>query len=169
MATDFSFVPRNVTATPPLQTVREATRVRMAFNVMPDKPVEETLFIREYRIWDRYIEATFDRQYVSSMEKSPSHLIFATALAHTQKLLYVYACHEFGVPYDPYGPERFKLWPTKVEVKMPQMVREEADLVHCLYLTDIKHVGDRVFKFFVKSRINNLIAIDGEVPVFRNE
>ena len=34
---------------------------------MPDRPVEEKLFIREYRIGPNYIEAHFDRSYKSSM------------------------------------------------------------------------------------------------------
>lgn len=167
MNQNLRFNPKDRTAEPPLRVIHEQTEVAMAFNIMPDRPVRETLFIREYRIWNQYIEATFDRSYSSSMERSPSHLIFATALAHTQKMLYVYACHHFDAPYDPRGPERFKIWPTKVDVRMPKMVRQESDIVHCLHVASIKQLGENTFKFRVKSKINNVLTIDGDVPIFR--
>ena len=93
----------------------------LSFNVMPGRPVQERLLIREYRVEDRYAEAHFDREYASSMQNSPSHLIFLSALVHTQKLLYLALCREFGFHYDPDGPERFKIWPTKVEVRIPDV------------------------------------------------
>lgn len=150
---------------PPLRVIQEEANISLSFNVMPDRPVQETLFIREYRVWDRYVEATFDRTYHSSMRASPSHLIFLTALAHTQKLLYVAICHEFGIPYDPNGPERFKMWPTKVEVKIPVMITQEQDLVQRLYIREIKKRDDKTYKLSIESRIGSL-SITAQVPLF---
>ena len=68
---------------------------------MPERPVRETLHIKRYRIGERCITAEFDRSYVNSILKSPSHLIFLSALVHSLKLMYVYACHTLGLKYDP--------------------------------------------------------------------
>lgn len=154
-------------ASRPLAVYRDDTTVSLQFNVMPNRPVAETLFVREYRIWHRYIEATFDRNYSSAMARSPSHLVFTTALTHTQKMLYAYACHEFGVPYDPHGPELFKFWPTKVDVRIPKMIREETDLVHRLHITELKEFNEAKFKFVIESRVNDLLTINAQVPFFR--
>lgn len=150
----------------PQRVIRDDSTVRCAFNVMPGREVEETFFIHEYRLWHRYIEAEFDRKYISQMAHSPSHVVFLTALTHTQKMLYVYMCHELGIPYEPNGPERLKLWPSKVEVRMPKMITSETGIVHRLHITDLVRFGDSRFKLIVESKIDNLIAIDGEVPVF---
>ncbi|MFQ6674694.1 MAG: hypothetical protein ACE5GH_07960, partial [Fidelibacterota bacterium] len=42
---------------PPARVITEDFTNHMAFNIMPRLLVEETLFIKEYRIWDRYMEA----------------------------------------------------------------------------------------------------------------
>ncbi|MEM7192787.1 MAG: hypothetical protein AAF405_07985, partial [Pseudomonadota bacterium] len=102
-----------------LIVVPEAVDNEMTFNVMPERPVKEVLHIREYRLGDHYAEAHFDRSYHSSMLKSPSHLIFLSAVAHLQKIVYVYACHHLGLEYDPHGPEKLKIWPTTVNIEMP--------------------------------------------------
>jgi hypothetical protein len=128
--------------------------------------VEETFVIREYRLWHRYIEAEFDRRYVSQMAHSPSHVVFLTALAHTQKMLYVYLCHELGIPYEPDGPERIKLWPSKVEVRMPKLVTAEVGVVQRLHVTDLVRYGDRRFKMYAESKIDHVIALKGEIPAF---
>src|SRR4051812_49354203 len=85
----------------PERVIQDNSEVELTFNVMPNRPVTEKLKIREYRLWDRYAEATLDREYFSSMEKSPNHLVFLTACAHFQKICYVYLTHEFGFEYGP--------------------------------------------------------------------
>ena len=106
----------------------------LRFNVMPNRPVEETLHIRQYRITEDSVEAHFDRTYKSSILKSPSHLIFLSAVAHTLKMLCVYACHRLGLPCDPKGPEVLNIWPTTVHVEMPRMMRNESDILHRMHI-----------------------------------
>jgi hypothetical protein len=150
----------------PQRVISDASTVRCAFNVMPNREVEETFFVREYRLWHRYMEADFDRTYLSQMAHSPSHIIFLTALTHVQKMLYVYLCHELSIPYEPDGPERMKLWPSKVNVRMPKLVTTEQGIVHRLHITSLRRYGDTKLKVVVRSKIDNVISIDGEVPVF---
>jgi acyl-CoA synthetase (AMP-forming)/AMP-acid ligase II/acyl carrier protein len=150
---------------PPLRVIPETTVNRMEFNVMPGRTVREDLLIKEYRIWRRYIEATFDRKYHSEMLASPDHLIFLTALAHTQKILYVYLCHEWGFPYDPNAPERFKLWPTNIRVWMPKLVTQSKDMVQRCWMTELKQVADK--RFLVRARTSyDSMVITGDIPVF---
>ena len=151
---------------PITRTIDESTESALEFNVMPDRPVRETLHIKRYRIGHRFIEAQFDRTYVSSMLKSPSHLIFLTALVHTQKILYVYACHELGLEYDPYGPEVLKIWPTQVEIQMPRMVRNESDLTHTVHIDSFERLAEGRHHIVMRSEINGCIYINGETPVY---
>jgi hypothetical protein len=148
----------------PQRVIQDAAIIRCAFNVMSGREVEETFFVREYRIWHRYIEAEFDRTYVSQMANSPSHVVFLTALTHTQKMLYVYMCHELGFDYQPDGPELLKLWPTKIDVRMPTLVTSEKGIVHRLHLSDVRRYSRGRFKMFIDSHIDGVISICGECP-----
>ncbi len=136
--------------------IRENTSLSCRFNVMPEKFVEETLFIKEYKILDNTVEAVFERKYHSDMLKSPNHFVFLTALSHAQKMIYVYLCNKFGIDYDPYMPEKFKIWATKVEIDLPKLVTDEKvtqrlEVLSLLPVRDkqytmdlISHVGDRI-------------------------
>ena len=153
-------------ARPELTIVKEQAESSIRFNVMPDRPVEETLHIREYRVGPSYIEARFDRSYHSSMLKSPSHLIFLTVVMHLQKMIYIYACHQLELGYDPYGPERLKVWPTNVEVEMPRMIRDEDSLVHRVYVDEFDRLGFKRHHIRVHSDVNGLMHINGQAPIF---
>lgn len=139
---------------------------RMSFNVMPGRPVTETLHIREYRVGEDYIEARFDRTYESEMRNSPSHLIFLSALAHLQKMIYVYGCHRLGLGYDPHGPEVLKIWPTVVRVEMSKMIRDETDLVHRAEFDAFDRVGANRYHLHVRSNVNDILQIGGETPLY---
>lgn len=152
---------------PPCRIIKDFSTVDLRFNVMPGKFVNETFFIKEYRIWNRYIEAEFDRRYVSDMRNSPSHVIFLTALTHVQKMLYLYMCHELHLNYLPEGDEALKIWPSKVNVKMPQMITSEVGIVHSLWITDLIVYESKSYKLGVHSKINNVVRIDGEAVVYR--
>ena len=52
---------------PPVRVHLENSANSIRFNVMPDRIVEETLYLSEYRVWPRYAEATFNRRYESQM------------------------------------------------------------------------------------------------------
>ena len=153
------------TATTELTVIKEQHESHLEFNVMPGKSVREDLLVHEYRVGHRYAEAHFDRRYSSSMAKSPSHLIFLSVQVHTQKLLYVALCHEFGLPYAPNAPELFKMWPTKVEVRIPTLIADEDGLVQKLWIRDVKPVRDGVYKIYVETRVGTL-QLSAEVPTF---
>lgn len=146
--------------------VRDGSTCGLRFNVMPDRPVEETLHLEEYRVWDRYVEAQFDRTYMSSMEKSPDHLVFLTALAHTQKMLYLAMCREFGFDYDPNGTEQLKIWPTKVGVKMPKLCSQAKGVVQELRVLEVKKFTDTTYKVKLESRVGDALIITAEAPVY---
>ncbi|MEM7406359.1 MAG: hypothetical protein AAF458_13760 [Pseudomonadota bacterium] len=159
-------VPHPVTEPTFHTTINERVDNIMQFNVMPDRPVTETLHIREYRIADDYIEAHFDRSYKSSMLKSPSHLIFLSAVAHYQKIIYVYACNRLGLGYDPSGPEVLKIWPTVVNVEMPRMIRNETDLVHRVYFDAFDELAPKRYHLKTHSDVNECVYISGESPLY---
>jgi len=144
----------------PACTFDEATTNELVFNVMPDRPVREKLLVRKYNVRPRFIEAIFDREYHSSMEKSPSHLIFLTALAHMQKMVYVYFCTEFELGYDPHGPEKLKIWPTHVDVRMPGMITSEKEISHRLWITRLTQKSPEKYFVDLHSVIDGIVTID---------
>lgn len=139
--------------------VRDNDAQELVFNVMPNRPVSETVRTCEYRVWYRYIEGEFDRRYFSSMLHSPDHLIFLSALIQLQRIVYVYMCHECRIPYEPLSPERLKIWPTSLNIEMPNMVTETKGLVHRLRMTTMKTVGERRFFAQSESDVNGVITI----------
>lgn len=149
----------------PLEVIPEAHVSGLSFNVMPGKPVEEQLLVREYRVGDRYVEALFDRSYRSSMKASPSHLIFLSVQVHTQKMLYLALCREWGLRYDPDGPELFKMWPTKLAVAIPELLPEEEGLVQRLWVRKVKRIRDKAYKVSLETRVGSL-RIEADVPTF---
>ncbi len=150
-----------------LQVFEENHTSHLVFNVMPDRPVTETLTVNRYVVGDRYAEAHFDRSYESSMQNSPSHLIFLSALVHTQKLLYVVLCREFDFDYDPEGTEQFKMWPTKVNVRIPELIKEESGLVQKLWVRDVKKFNDTTYRVVLETRVGSMV-IETVCPVFMN-
>ena len=148
-----------------LTVIEEQHVSHLEFNVMPGRSVREDLLVREYRVGHRYAEAHFDRSYSSAMAKSPSHLIFLSVQVHSQKLLYMALCREFDLPYDPDGPELFKMWPTKLDVRIPTLIADEEGLVQRLWIRDLKRVRDGVYKASVETRVGSMQII-GEVPTF---
>jgi len=153
-------------ASPPEKIISENTQSHLVFNVMPDRRVEETMFIKEYRLWPNYMEAVFDRNYKSSMIHSPDHLIFLSVLISSQKSLYVYVCHLLKIPYDPHGQERMKIWPIDVKVDLPRMVRKREGLVHCLQFTELKKLDSAKYHLGFQSHVGNTIRVDAEALVF---
>lgn len=139
--------------------IEDKTIQQIQFNVMPGRPVSETLRPKEYRVWNRYVEAEFDREYYSSMSHSPDHLIFLTALIQVQRILYLYMCCELRQPYEPLGPEILKIWPTNVNVEMPKMLMESEGLVHRLAMIDIRKLGAKSFFAESKSDVSGIVEI----------
>lgn len=140
--------------------VEEETEISLAFNVMPDRPVRETIFIHEYRIGERYIEGDFDRRYFSSMRQSPDHLIFVTALIHQQKLLYALLCHEFGLEYDPHKPEVLKIWPTVIHIEIPKLVRQRDGLIQKLWIDPPVRLREGRYNVNYRTCVGNDMAFE---------
>ena len=133
---------------------------------MPNLPVEETLFIKQYKIWHRYVEATFDRKYHSSMSRSPDHLMFLTILIHLQKLFYVYCCHEFDLKYEPLKCEKVKIWPTVLKIEMPQLITKTRDIVQWLEIKDIFQRNEKSYYMSAQTSIENTVSMSGEAVVY---
>jgi len=151
----------------PQATIRDNSKIECGFNVMPNKPVSETFTVKEYRVWNSYAEATFDREYFSSMKKSPDHLIFLTGLVHTQKLIYVFLSQHWGFKYDPAGDEQIKIWPTSVQVEMPSMVRKNTDVVQKMWVKELKEEKNGVFEITITSTFQNLVTINAVCKIFK--
>lgn len=138
--------------------INESTHISCRFNVMPEKFVEETLHIKEYKIFDNIVEAKFERRYHSDMLKSPDHFVFLTALSHAQKMIYVYLCHKFEIHYDPYLPEKIKIWPTKVEVELPKLITD-TEVLQKLEVISLTPVKDKQYVMELVSSVADRMSI----------
>ncbi|NQT97475.1 MAG: hypothetical protein HQ562_07010 [Candidatus Marinimicrobia bacterium] len=146
--------------------IQESTCNQLIFNVMPNMGVKESLYIKEYRIGDNYIEATFNREYQSSMKNSPSHLIFLSVLVHMQKMLYVFMCHNQGLKYDPYGKEVLKVWPTSLDIQMPKLITQCNDIIHRIDIKKIRKIKEKIFSVTADTNINDIITINGMAMIY---
>ena len=146
--------------------IRESSACRCTFNVMPEKSVDEVLRIKEYRAWDNYVEGVFDREYSSSMLRSPQHLVMLTTLAHVQKLAYVWACHHFGFDYDPFGLEKVKFWWTRTNIRLPGLITQEHDVVQWFHVPRIQRVSDTTYHLLVASGVGDGAFISAETPMY---
>lgn len=149
-----------------LKVVPDNFKNDLAFNVMPDRMVRETLTVREYRVGDKYIEALFDREYTSEMLRSPDHLTAPLVQIHSQKLLYAYLCHHFNLPYSPTGPELLKIWCTRFTMELPKLVREGRDLLQKMHILRIDDRGDKRFEVEIKTDIENIITMHAVAAVY---
>ncbi len=148
------------------QVIRDGSTCALRFNVMPGLPVEETLHLKEYRVWERSAEAVFDRTYRSTMAASPDHLVFLTALAHMQKMTYLVLLRQFGFPYDPKGPERLKLWPTKLNVRIPKLYSKKEDVVQTFTVLDLKQLNEKTYRCTGETRVEDALHVTASGPVY---
>jgi hypothetical protein len=150
----------------PSSVIRDDSIVKMHFNIMPDRRVAETLRFKEYRVWQNYAEADFDRSYESEMENSPSHHVFLTAEAHAQKLAYIALAESLGRPYVPTEKEYFKIWWTCCYCNIPKMIRVEENLQQVLWVTEFVKTGPKAYKLEAYSRVCESMEIWGRAGVF---
>lgn len=148
------------TKTPASKIIHENNTVNLSFNVMPDRPVEEVMHIKQYEVADKHIKAVFDREYYSAMLKSPDHLIFLTALIHTQKLLYCLLCHELGYDYDPDAPEVMKLWPYSIDVNLPKLIRKTKNLTQDIWIKQLERKNDKNLDVGIHVEIEKSMTFD---------
>lgn len=137
-----------------------------SFNVMPDRPVTETLFMRQIRINGNIVEAEFDRRYESTMKNSPNHLIFLSALVQFQKIVYAFMCVKLGLPYEPRKPEVLKVWPTEMQLNLPRMVTNETGLVHRIEFDEPQKIDKTKYFLASKTQINGVITINAKAIIY---
>lgn len=147
-------------------TFSDESCVNCSFNVMPDRPVEETLVVREYRVWDGYIEAVFDRTYKSAMLRSPSHLTFLSALIHGQKLGYLLILNHCGLRYERNDPEFCKMWWTQAYSNIPKLIRQEKEIIQRFWMLDLTPTGNSTYRIEVYSDVCNSLEMWAKAPAF---
>lgn len=133
---------------------KDTEEIALRFNVMPDRYVEERLNVSEYQLSKNSVVAKFSRIYMSEMKRSPDHLVMLTFQAQSQKLLYVLLCHHFDVPYDSTGMERFKIWPVKISVNLPELVTQRDNLEQNLVIDSMNQSSENPGKFEVVASSN---------------
>ena len=153
---------------PPVSVIKESTSNNVSFNVMPNSEVEEKLHVKEYRLWDNGIEAIFDRSFHTTMDKSPSHLTFITALIHMQKMLYVYMCHFQNIEYDPFKKEKLKVWPTILSIDMPKLVTKSNNISHKMWIKDVNPmIKPNYYLVTADTVIDEDVFINGQAVVIK--
>ena len=144
--------------------IQEKSSNELSFNVMPGKRVKETLHINEYRIAPNYIEGIFSRKYENDMLSSPSHLIFLSVLIHWQKLVYLYFCHHQGVNVSSFDDEKFKVWPTHLDIRLPDLVTDEENLTQSFWIDRIKKLPNGHWFIKGETRVQS-ISMKGDTIV----
>ncbi len=147
--------------------VSERSQQDLLFNVLPKRNINESLFIKEYRIWDDAIETVFDRQYKSEMVASPNHLIFLSALINLQKMVYIYMHHHLNIKYDPEGTETLKVWPTDLNISLPKLLTDVTDLTHRLNVKTIRKLSDDKYFMDAETIINDTLIINGKALIIK--
>lgn len=161
-AVDFSYRERE-----PKRVIEETTEIELRFNVYRDRPVKEIVRPTRYLVWDDNVEAHFDREYSSTMAHSPNHHIILTALIHIQRLAYICACDKLDIDYNPNEYEQLKLWPTRIDCAIPQLVTATTSLIqtyHC-HAFDLRK-DDHSYSTRATSIVSGVIGIHGTGLIF---
>jgi hypothetical protein len=149
-----------------VSTFTDNGSIRLSFNVLPNRSVEEVFYNTSYRATENQVVATFDRTYRSEMEASPSHVIFLSALIQFQKLCYLHVCHRFGWPYDAGEPERAKVWPTDVTCSMPAMVTSEENIHQTFTVSRARYISPKRLHLWANSDVDGIIRLTGQAMIF---
>jgi len=133
---------------------------------MTGKEISEKISFDGFRIGEWYAEATFDREYMSQMDRSPSHVTMTVIPLLIQRLYYAWACRHFDVPYTPGGDEKIKLWPTWLEFKYPKLIETEQSLNYRVEITSLKKVEENKYFSKLRSTVDNELEINVKGLVF---
>ena len=142
-----------------LQPNAKESMVSIFFNILPNKNVKESIYVKKYILNKRKIEAVFDRKYVNDMIESPSHLVFLTSLVHLQKMIYIYLCYEFGFSINLTGKENLKIWPTKLNIELPKLITDSKDIVQTIEINSLRKIDKKTYFGKCKSYINGFPSI----------
>ena len=148
------------------KTISDNSIQDLKFNVMHKKDVEERLIFKKYIIKNDLIETYFDRQYKTSMKKSPDHYIFLSSLINLQKMIYLLMCDRFDISYNKDDEERVKIWPTSVDVRMNGLVRKKKNIMQDFRLTSISQISEGKYQISGKSSAESTILLKGEALVY---
>jgi len=138
----------------------------LKFNVMHEKDVEERLVFKKYIIDGNKIETYFNREYKTSMKKSPDHYIFLSSLINLQKMIYLLMCDRFNISYSKNDEEKIKIWPTSVDIKMNGIVRKKNNIMQDFELTSISQISDNKYSISGNSSAESTILLKGEALVY---
>ena len=138
----------------------------LKFNVMHEKDVEEKLVFKKYIIDGNKIETHFNREYKTSMKKSPDHYIFLSSLINLQKMIYLLMCDRFDISYNKNDQEQIKIWPTSVDIKMNGIVRKKNNIMQDFELTSISQIGDNKYSISGNSSAESTIFLKGKALVY---
>lgn len=139
----------------------------LSFNVMPSRPVNESLTPNRYSVGERIARVVFNREYETQMDKSPSHMVFLSALVQWQKLIYLVLCEEHGIAYNPNGKEVFKVWPTDIRCCLPVMVTDEENLYQDTVVFKQKSVGKNKWQIEAFSTVNSKLGFLARANVYK--
>lgn len=148
------------------RSYEDGSSQNLSFNVMPDRKVNERLTPNIYSVSEKIARVTFSREYETQMEKSPTHLVFISALVQWQKLIYLIMCEKHGIDYDPAGKERFKVWPTDVRCCLPVLVRDEDSLVQDTVIFKYENVDDAKWVVEAFSTVNARLGFLARASVY---
>ncbi len=139
----------------------------LSFNVMPSRHVNESLTPNQYSVGRRIARVVFNRDYETEMEKSPSHMVFLSALVQWQKLIYLVMCEEHEIVYNPNGKEIFKIWPTDVRCCLPVLVTDEESLHQDTVIFKHESVAKNKWHIEAFSTVNSRLGFLARASVYK--
>ena len=149
-----------------VKVIADSSVQNLKFNVMHEKDVEEKLVFKKYIIDGNKIETYFNREYKTSMKKSPDHYIFLSSLINLQKMIYLLMCDRFNISYSKNDEEKIKIWPTSVDIKMNGIVRKKNNIMQDFELTSISQISDNKYSISGNSSAESTILLKGEALVY---
>ncbi len=153
------------TSTANVVTINDQDFVQAKFNIMKGKEISEKISFSSFRVGDYFVEATFDREYMSEMDHSPSHITMTVIPLLTQRVCYGWLCHHFDLPYAPDGDEKVKMWPTWLEFKYPNLISSEKSLNYKVKITSFKQIQEKQYLSRIQSTVNNELEINAKALV----
>ena len=149
----------------PSKVIKEHSTQNIKFNIMPDRYVEESVKVLEYRLWDNAIQTVFDREYYTDMLSSPSHLTFLSSLTNLQKMVYVFMHHYLSIQYNKDSKELIKVWPGKLNINMPRMIMKKNNIDHLMIIKSINKLKEKRYKVCAETIVDDSVTISGEALI----
>jgi len=138
---------------------------RLRLHVMPGCNADPRVRIRERRVRDRHVEVHFEYCDTALCGSIPGHVVYLAVLTHFEDVIHAWACHALGRDGARLAPERIHVWPSIVDVSMPQVSSASGALVQEVHIEELLAAG--AHRFLVKSRshVNDCLTIEGTTPI----